>query len=163
MAKNPQAGDAASAKPKSRSALALPISLLLVTIVAAGAGMGVVWLVKPMAASSASSETRAAGAAGAKRTTQLLELPSIIGQVGAERKSWVRADLSVVVPSDPPLTSGDAALLADDYLAYMQTLSLEDLSTRIGLRVLKEDLEERARIRLRAKSAQVVFRSMVIE
>lgn len=162
MAKIEQGGDAASAKPKTRSGLALPISMLLVTIVAAAAGMAVVWMVKPGVGSAEKSETRTTAAAGAKRTTQLLELPSIIGQVG-DRKTWVRTDLSVVVPAEPPLTSADAALLADDYLAYIQSLSFEDLTTQGGLRILREDLEERARIRFRAKSAQVVFRSMVVE
>lgn len=164
MANTPQATSNVAAKPASGSALGLVLTLLLVTVCAAGVGMGLVWLIKPKADSAGKHDSQRSSHSGsANRGIQLLELPSIIGQVGSDRKIWVRLDVSVLVASEAPLTPNDAATLADDFLSFVQTLSLEDLSSSSRLRILREDLEERARIRARSKSAQVVFRSMVIE
>jgi flagellar FliL protein len=149
------------------SMLSTLIALTLVTILAAAAGMGIAWYFKSLNKTANEKAGEAAKAAAASVTTvsagSVLELPSIIGQVGGDRKIWVRLDVSVVVAPDTPAPDINAAYLAEDILAYVRTLSLEDLTTPSAIQVLREDLEERARIRTKGKVRGILFRSFVIE
>lgn len=159
------AGAPAKSAPKAAqqhgSTLSTLIVVAIVTVFGAGAGMGLVWVLKP------SLETRGAAehtSVGAKtRGDVLLELPSIIAQLRGDQKSWVRLDASVVVAPDVEAQQIGAAVLADDFLAYLQTLSVDDLSPPAGMRLLREDLQERARIRTRGRAKEVLFRSFIIE
>jgi flagellar FliL protein len=96
--------------------------------------------------------------------TSLVELAPIITNLGDPPETWVRLQVAILLDG----TGGrelelDAARIAEDILGYLRTISLTSISGASGLGHLREDLNERARIRSDGRVRELVIRTLAVQ
>jgi flagellar FliL protein len=153
------------------------IGALAATLLAAGAGGGMA----VMLASHISIKTDGKGKAaepekGKKKEaasgdmtfreadTVMVRLKPVMTNLRTPFKSWVRLEGALALKH----AKGDnleeiAAMARQDILAYLRTLSLKDLEGASNLAFLRDDLNERAKIRFKDKVREVMILSLVVE
>jgi len=96
--------------------------------------------------------------------TRIVELAPVITNLADPAETWVRFEAAIAldVPEGgtPELVT---AQIAEDILGYLRTISLASINGASGLRHLREDLEERARIRSDGKVRELVIRTLVVQ
>ncbi len=97
----------------------------------------------------------------AKPVPRLVPLEPITTNLSAPADIWVRMELSMVfaAPPDPELVRS----IHQDILAYMRTVTLQQVQGASGFQHLKTDLEERARIRSNGLARELVIRTLLFE
>ena len=88
-------------------------------------------------------------------------IEAITTNLAAPSDIWVRMELSLVFDGEP-----DAAVAEDihqDFLAFMRTVKLPQVEGASGFQHLKEDLEERARIRSHGRVKKILIRTLLFE
>ncbi len=106
----------------------------------------------------------AAGIYGQDST--MVRLKPVMTNLRAPFKSWVRLEGALIVKGEGLDEKGldeMGALVQQDLLAYLRTLSLKDLEGASNLAFLRDDLTERARIRTGGKAGEFVILSLVVE
>jgi flagellar FliL protein len=101
-----------------------------------------------------------ADAAGSEEPS-LLPIEAITTNLAAPSDVWVRMELSLVFDGAP-----DAALVEQihqDFLAFMRTVKLPQVEGASGFQHLKEDLEERARIRSNGRVKNILIKTLLFE
>lgn len=94
-------------------------------------------------------------------TPRLVPLDPITTNLAAPAEMWVRMELSVVFSSPPP---PDLTIqIHQDILAYMRTVTLQQMQGGSGFRHLKADLEERAQLRSGGLATRLMIRTLVFE
>lgn len=94
----------------------------------------------------------------------VLTLPPIVGPLRAPAQVWVRFEGVVVVDTmDAQKAKTLVAEIADDSLVYFAAVSLPEIEGSAGLKAVKEDLTERARIRGEGKVREVLIQTMVTQ
>ncbi|WP_319773820.1 flagellar basal body-associated FliL family protein [Breoghania sp.] len=95
---------------------------------------------------------------------RLRTLMPMVTNLAAPRDSWIRLQASVILAEG---TADEARILVSrieqDTLAYLRTLKLSQIEGGAGLQHLREDLNERAKIRSDGKVLEVVLESLVIQ
>lgn len=144
------------------------IALAAVTVIAAGAATGAAWFdagrrkTEGAAAATCASENKQMAELGDAVST-VLDLPSIVTNLAGDDEQWLRLDVSVVVPKPVAQKEQLTAELAQDFLGYVRSLTVGELSGGTNLHFLKKDLTELARIRTSDASLDVLIRTFVIE
>lgn len=92
---------------------------------------------------------------------QPVALEPITTNLAYPAERWIRLDISVLFdePTEPQL----ARTIHQDILAYMRTVSLQQIEGARGFQHLRADLTERAELRSDGKVSELLFRSFVIE
>lgn len=75
--------------------------------------------------------------------------------------SWIRLELSLLFKETPDETLADR--INEDILAYLRTVSLQQIEGPRGFEYLRDDIVERARLRSQGDVTDVIFRTFVIE
>lgn len=166
--------DIAAAEPvqKKSSVVMTAAAVAVLTLVGVGGGWVVGKIIAPPAAKPAASEAapeageHAAapaeaghGAAGAASHIKLLD--PIITNLAYPSTSMVRLEVSLIFGENVDDTV--AAAIQEDILAYMRTMSLQQIQGPRGFAYLRDDLKERAKLRSQGKVADIVFRTFIIE
>jgi flagellar FliL protein len=152
-----------ASKPKGGIPL---IAVLIVTIVcgAAGAffGMQVPTLVEPDA-SGGKPETHSKVEAEAKKI-DVRTLAPITTNLARPANTWIRLETAALVKEELG-PEGNALLgkLAEDVVAYLRTVPLDQLEGASGFQHLREDLNERVRIRSEGKITELIVQALVVE
>jgi flagellar FliL protein len=137
----------------------------LLTPLAALAGALVGWyLVEPTQKSAEGSPTTLTHEPVFSPGTSLHELAPITTNLSDPRETWVRLQAAIVLDATqgrkPELI---AAEIAEDILGYLRTISLASIGGPSGLRHLREDLNERARIRSDGQVRELVIRALAVQ
>ena len=167
----PQAG----AKKKS-SFMSMLIEWLLVTLIAGAAGAALTTLRPPPAAATASEatpgkladkkeeETKAEAAANCGPGPSLVDLPPIVTNLANPSDTWVRLEAAIVFdPKGLPHPDVVAAEIATDELAYLRTISVQELQGPIGLENIRQDLRDRALVRSNGKIIDLLLKTLVLQ
>ena len=91
----------------------------------------------------------------------VLPIEAITTNLAAPSDIWVRMELSLVFDGNP-----DAAVaeqIHQDFLAFMRTVKLPQVEGASGFQHLKEDLEERARIRSNGRVKKILIKTLLFE
>ena len=92
------------------------------------------------------------------------ELTPVVTNLAAPPASRVRLQAAIVYDKGALQEPGaTAAMITDDIMAFLKTLSLSDLQGASGLQNLREDLNERASVRSQGKVHEVVIETLVVE
>ena len=75
--------------------------------------------------------------------------------------SWVRLELSLLFKETPDERLADR--INEDILAYLRTVSLQQIEGPRGFEYLRDDIVERAQLRSQGDVTDVIFRTFVIE
>jgi flagellar protein FliL len=173
MAEEAQAGEAGG--KKKSGTIMLIAGIAVVTLVGAGGGwfLGGMIAPKDLAAEAAAKQAAAAGAhgepgkadAGLPRVSTeaagVYLLEPITTNLAYPSENWIRLEVALAFKGAPELAMAES--IHQDILAYMRTVSLQQIEGPRGFQYLKDDLEERIDLRSQGKVAKVMFRSFVIE
>ena len=77
--------------------------------------------------------------------------------------SRVRLEASIVLDGESPDAKGLAAAITEDAIGYLRTLSLPLMEGSSGLLHLREDLNDRARIRSGGKVRDLIIHTLIVE
>jgi len=151
---------------KGSSPLSFIIAMVILTVLAAGAGgmFGAVMLPKPSTATEHKAE---APVQEHKRMTggaNLKTLAPIVTNLAGAKSTWIRLEASVVFEGDA-LAETDliAGKIGEDVLAFLRTVSLADIEGPSGFQNLREDLNDRVRIRSGGKARELVIQALIVE
>jgi Flagellar basal body-associated protein len=146
-------------------------AILLVSIVGAGGGWVVGGMLAPLTVDPAEEAAKAAEAAGRDKREKenalatarptLLPLDPIMTNLSYPSDNWIRIEVSLEFRDQVDVRL--AEVVNEDILAYLRTVSLQQIEGPRGFQYLREDLVERARLRSEGKVTDVIFRTFVIE
>jgi flagellar FliL protein len=157
-----------TASPKKSSGKAIVIEWFLLTLIAAGAGIAIALFNPAASLPDAASKSQGAGAtasiACSEQTTNLLDLPPVVTNIGAPADTWVRLEASIVFDGKTtPHPEVIAAEIATDELAYLRTVTITQMQGPIGLENMRQDLTDRAVVRSGGKVNELILRTLVVQ
>ncbi|MGF1621484.1 MAG: flagellar basal body-associated FliL family protein [Rhodomicrobiaceae bacterium] len=159
-----KADTAVAATPKANGGISI-LGLLILSVMAAGSGVLFGSMVPGLIEQKPVKENLAAReVAGVPAGASLEPLGPITTNLAQPATTWIRLEAILVV--EKPLGT-DAEIIkkeiAEDLLGYLRTLSIDQISGASGFHHLKEDLNDRVRIRSEGKVSGVVVTSMILE
>lgn len=96
--------------------------------------------------------------------TSLLKVPAVVANLASPQDVWVRVEASIIVldeeMANPDVLAGE---IAEDILAFLRTVSLEQIEGPSGLMHLKEDLNDRVAIRSNDQVRELVIETLVVQ
>lgn len=168
--------EGAGKKKSGLMALVIP----LVVLTAAGGGGG--WVIGNMlapqvkqATDAAKAAEEAAAAEGEKKggkeedglpkisteANGVVALEPITTNLAYPSENWIRIEVALMFNGPPDVQIAEA--VHQDILAYMRTVSLQQVEGPRGFQYLKDDLQERVDLRSEGRVSKVMFRTLVIE
>jgi flagellar protein FliL len=92
---------------------------------------------------------------------QMIDLDPITTNLSYPAENWIRLEISLLFSEQADREL--AQTIHQDVLAYLRTVSLQQIEGPRGFQHLREDLLERAKLRSEGKVADLLFRTFVIE
>ncbi|RUO98716.1 flagellar basal body-associated FliL family protein [Hyphomicrobium sp.] len=92
-----------------------------------------------------------------------LAIPSVITDLETDPKIRARLDLSIIVAHGTPETTTLLGEVREDVIAYLKGLTLADIQGARGFQNLREQLDDRARIRGRGAILGLLIGGLVLE
>lgn len=94
----------------------------------------------------------------------LLPLPPVTTNLGGASRVWIRLEATLVMQAD----LGEKAVplankISEDIVAFLRTVTPEQLEGASGFQHLREDLNDRIRIRSEGKVTDILIQTMIIE
>jgi|SRR5581483_6873344 len=158
---------APSVPQRAFSPLSLVVEMAFLTCFAIGAGglFGMLVLGGERSASSAPAPVEATHAKKPRQVeaATLRSLPAIVTNLAGPQRTWIRLEASIVMGDPSADANAIAASIAEDVVAYLRTVPLAQIEGPSGFLHLREDLNDRARVRSAGKARELVIQSLVIE
>jgi len=166
MAKTTASTEIQTPADNGSGVLGLVMALLIATVVA-GTG-GALFGMYGIAPSSQKAE-KSAGPVDAHKPVlagklNLKMLSPIITNLGGPPGTWVRLEAAIV--TDKENVKEEAVLagkIAEDIVAFLRTVPLAHIEGANGFQHLREDINDRARIRSEGKVREVIIQSLIVE
>jgi flagellar FliL protein len=156
-------------EPNSGGGGGFVIAALIAIILGAGGGGAYAFLMMPDVASQKSepthSEQPTANSATGRFPSDAIELvvPSVITDLNSQPAVRARLDVSIIVVHGTPQTTTLLGEVREDVIAYLKGLSLSDIQGVRGFQNLREQLDDRARIRGRGVILGLLVGGLVLE
>ena len=95
---------------------------------------------------------------------RLRSLKPLVTNLAAPQEAWIRLQASLVL-AEENLEDVDvmSSHIEEDMLAYLRTLTIAQIEGAVGLQHLREDLNERVRMRSKGAVREVILESLVIQ
>jgi flagellar FliL protein len=169
MAEEAQSGEAGA---KKASPVLLIAGIAVLTLVGAGGGWFLGGMIAPKSAEPpAPEQAAAAGAHGggggegiphiATEANGVVLLDPITTNLAYPSDNWVRLEVALAFNGAPELPLAES--IHQDIMAYLRTVSLQQIEGPRGFQYLRDDIQERASLRSQGKISRVMFRTFVIE
>lgn len=169
MAQSANMANAGKEKGGRSPGLIIPLALLTLLAAAMGGGVGVqlASTVEQSVAEKAKEkppEPEAPPLRYADKDTLLEALKPIVTNLAAPSQTLMRLEVSIIYKNGA-LTNPElaAAQIREDLLGYLRTLSLSQIEGPSGLLHLREDLNERARLRTEGRVDELVIQTLVVQ
>jgi flagellar protein FliL len=165
---DPPKADAAAAGP---TVVSLIMAMAVLTGLSLGAGglfgLQVLAKIGKHAAPPPAAKTEAPAAQSRKgrfsEKAALYGLSPIVTNLASPERTWIRLEASIVLDGETADAKGLAATITEDAVAYLRTLSLPLIEGSSGLLHLREDLNDRARIRSGGKVRDLIIHTLIVE
>ena len=158
-------------KKKSGGMVMTIIGLAVLTLLGAGGG----WAVGNMVAPSIRSATEAEQAkeAEAKKKAEgglpkiateannIVVLDPVTSNLAYPSENWIRLEVALMFNGPPDVKVAED--IHQDILAYIRTISLQQIEGPRGFQYLRDDIQERVDLRSKGRVSKVMFRTFVIE
>ncbi|WP_184356096.1 flagellar basal body-associated FliL family protein [Rhizobium sp. BK602] len=157
----------ASEKGKGSPLVMTIAGLLVLTVLGGGGGWFLGTVVAPrIKAATAAVQASAKTGEGEKQAPAAVEpnmvpLEPIIANLGYPSQNWIRLEIALVFKGQPDAQLAGA--IHQDILAYIRTVSLQQIEGPRGLQYLRDDIQERVDLRSEGRVSKVMFRTFVIE
>ena len=157
---------------KNSSPLIMTIAgVVILTLLGVGGGWLVGGMIAPKIAATEAHATAAAGGHGEKKEegvekiaaepNGIVQLDPITTNLAYPSTNWVRLEVALMFKG--PVEVGLAEDIHQDIMAYVRTVSLQQLEGPRGFQYLKDDIQERVDLRSQGRVSKVMFRTFVIE
>ncbi len=159
---------------KKSGLMALLIPLVVLTVVGGGGGWAIGTMLAPKVkqAEEAVAAAEAPAAHGdAKKEEGLphvsteangvVALEPITTNLAYPSENWIRVEVALMFNGPPDVKIAED--VHQDILAYLRTVSLQQVEGPRGFQYLKDDLQERVDLRSEGRVSKVMFRTLVIE
>jgi len=142
------------AKGKGKSGMIVTIAIVLVlSMIAAGGGWMLGGVLAPQVAqpeetaaiAEGGAEDAAEGEGEIKLRENLVPLEPIMTNLSYPSDNWIRIEVSLVFSGLPDNVLADQ--IHQDIMAYLRTVSLQQIEGPRGFQYLREDLRERVKLR----------------
>ncbi|MBA4171811.1 MAG: hypothetical protein C0511_03935 [Hyphomicrobium sp.] len=144
--------------------VAMLVAMVVLTLVAAGGGFGVAWLVHAKVAAAKQAVANDANAAKPPEAKLIVkELPTILTKLSGSQAPWLRLNLSIVVAKGTPELDRFAETIAQDVLAFVSNLPVDQVTGPTNFDILRADLQEILRIRSKGAAHELFIRGMLME
>jgi flagellar protein FliL len=160
-----------SDRANARSWVGAIAGLIAITMIAAGTGIAAAWLLKSgkisgvevTATEPVRSNKAVALSASIPNGHVVKPVPTIITNLAGDRRVWVRAEFSVLMPPNAAASDALAAQIGQDTIMYLRGITPAQIEGPHGLALLREEIEERVRVRTEGRSKGILFKSFVLE
>lgn len=147
----------------------LSLILAMLTLTGLGVGAGGLFgfqvlsrLDKPSAgAAQVSTQQHATGVFA--EGVNLKTLPPIVTNLASPERTWIRLEVSLVIPADEKETGRLEAAITEDFVAFLRTVTLAQIQGASGFMHLREDLNERVRVRSGGKVRDLLIHTLIVE
>jgi flagellar protein FliL len=143
------------------------VAILVITLLAAGAGGFFGMQVPSLTKAGAEKPKTDAPAESEKKTPPnalVQALPPITTNLAQPSTTWIRIESSIVIGADlGPDANVLAAKMSEDIVGYLRTLSIEQIEGPTGFQHLREDLNDRVRLRSEGKVLELIVQSLILE
>jgi flagellar protein FliL len=167
------AAEAKPAAPKS-SPMAFIAAMLILTGMGVGLGglMGLQLMSHLERQSASESEKRVGQNGGHGQALKgrypanagLKPLAPIVTNLASPERTWIRLEASLVMEGEQSAEANAlAALIAEDIVGFLRTVALAQVQGASGFQHLREDLNDRVRVRSGGKVRDLVVQSLIIE
>jgi flagellar FliL protein len=163
------AGEGGGPGEKPSGLLGFIIAMLVATVVSGvGGGIFGMYGLSSTGPSSDTKQEKAKAKDAAKQAfgdgLNLKALSPIITNLGGPKAAWIRLEAAIVVVQDGGKEDNVlAGKITEDIVAYLRTVPMGQIEGANGFQNLREDLNERARIRSGGRVREVVIQSLVVE
>lgn len=96
-------------------------------------------------------------------TAKLVEMTPVVVNLAEPKDTWIRIEASMLLDGEAEGSDALAALVAEDFVAYLRTATLKQFEGPSGFQNLREDLLDRAMIRDGSRIKDVIIHGVVIE
>jgi flagellar FliL protein len=93
----------------------------------------------------------------------LYALSPIVTNLASPERAWIRIEASLVIDGEGVETKVLAASITEDTLAYLRTVSLPLIEGASGYLHLREELNDRVRVRSAGKARELILHSLIVE
>lgn len=168
---NAAAGEAKpAAAPANSGRMGMIVGLVLATLVAAGAGAGLGTILAGNIEAAVTAKVKELPekppAPPVKYSGDLVvrDLKPIIANLAAPSTTWIRLETAIIFTNgaveNPDVAASE---IEQDLLAYVRTLTLDQLQGASALEHLRDDLNERVAIRTGRAVSELVVKTMVMQ
>ncbi|NLS02391.1 flagellar basal body-associated FliL family protein [Rhizobium sp. P32RR-XVIII] len=163
-------------RPKKRPAMPIMAAgLLALTVLGGGGGWFLGTMIAPnvkSAEQAAATETAPAGAGEGKEAeaglphisteaNNVVQLEPITSNLAYPSENWVRLEVALLFDGPPDVKMAED--IHQDIMAYIRTVSLQQIEGPRGFQYLRDDIQERVDLRSKGRVSKVMFRTFVIE
>lgn len=161
------AGDGNEVAEKSSGLLGFIVAMLVATVVSVVGG-GIFGMYGMSGAATAPEPPRQKPAEGQKppfgEGINLRPLSPIVTNLAGPKGAWIRLEAAIVVERDGGKEDGVlAGKITEDIVAFLRTVHVTQIEGANGFQNLREDLNERARVRSSGRVREIVIQSLVVE
>jgi flagellar protein FliL len=164
--------ETSDSKPKKKSAAMMTIiGVAVLTLLGAGGGWAVGTMIAPNV-KSAEQAQEPKPAEGEKKegeglphisteANNVVQLEPITSNLAYPSENWVRLEVALLFNGPPDVKVAED--IHQDIMAYIRTVSLQQIEGPRGFQYLKDDIQERVDLRSQGRVSKVMFRTFVIE
>jgi len=162
------------ATPKKKSgAMMTIVGVAVLTLLGAGGGWAVGSMLAPSVKSAEPAEKPAEPAGGEKKegeaglphisteANNVVQLEPITSNLAYPSENWVRLEVALLFAGPPDVKVAED--IHQDILAYIRTVSLQQIEGPRGFQYLRDDIQERVDLRSQGRVSKVMFRTFVVE
>ncbi|MFS8114797.1 flagellar basal body-associated FliL family protein [Rhizobium jaguaris] len=158
----------APAKGKGSPLVMMILGLVILTILGGGGGWFLGTMVAPkIKTAAAAAQTAPQAPTGQKQATAaaeangIVQLDPITTNLAYPSQNWIRLEIALMFKGPPDQQLAEA--IHQDILAYVRTVSLQQIEGPRGFQYLRDDIQERVDLRSEGRVSKVMFRTFVIE
>lgn len=157
-------------KKKLSPTVLMAIAIVILTVLGAGGGWMVGGMVAPKIKAAEEAVKAEAGEHGGKEegiphiateANGIVQLEPITTNLAYPSDNWVRLEVALLFKGAPDVVIAED--IHQDILAYLRTVSLQQVEGPRGFQYLKDDIQERVDLRSEGRVTKVMFRTFVIE
>ncbi|WP_454848194.1 flagellar basal body-associated FliL family protein [Rhizobium binxianense] len=158
-------------QPKKSGMAMTLVGIVVLTLLGAGGGWAVGRMVAPDIKGAAEAEARKAeeqknAEAGglqhiSTEANNIVQLEPITSNLAYPSENWIRLEVALLFNGPPDVKVAED--IHQDILAYIRTVSLQQIEGPRGFQYLRDDIQERVDLRSQGRVSKVMFRTFVIE
>lgn len=167
IAEDGRLADAGNAPPRQLSTLHFVLIVAALTLAAGGVGFLAGLQILSSAQTAAPSKgVESAGLLGGLQRVEsanLKPLAPIVTNLAGSPPVWIRIEASLLFHESPDDADALAARISEDIIAFLRTVSVEQMHGATGFQHLSEDLNDRVRVRSNGRVRELIIQGLIVE